>query len=60
MTAVMPEQTAPPKILADITEDPFALDLAVTTDLGGLGMPAACGTGDGCAASCASSCASAV
>ncbi|MFE7751384.1 FxLD family lanthipeptide [Streptomyces sp. NPDC057428] len=62
MTAVMPEQTAPQRATdtADLAEDPFALDLSVTTDLGGLGMPAACGTGDGCAASCASSCASAV
>lgn len=60
MTAVMPEQTVLPKTMADAAEDPFALDLTVTTDLGGLGMPAACGTGDGCAASCASSCASAV
>ncbi|MFJ8754593.1 FxLD family lantipeptide [Streptomyces sp. NPDC102441] len=60
MTAVMPEQTAPPKATVDAADDPFALDLSVTTDLGGLGMPTACGTGDGCAASCASSCASAV
>ncbi|WP_351230057.1 FxLD family lanthipeptide [Streptomyces sp. NPDC002133] len=60
MTAVMTEEAVQLKITAAVVEDPFALDLDVTTDLGGLAMPAACGTGDGCAATCSSSCASAV
>ncbi|MGW1887769.1 FxLD family lanthipeptide [Streptomyces sp. NPDC001970] len=60
MTAVMTENTVQPQAPAVDVEDPFALDLDVTTDIGGLAMPAACGTGDGCAATCSSSCASAV
>lgn len=59
MTAVMPEKTVQPTTAKGV-EDPFALDLTVTVDLGGLRMPSACGTGDGCASTCASSCASAV
>lgn len=57
MTLLMPEPTTTPSPEAG---DPFDLDLEVSVDLGADRMPAACGTGDGCAPSCASSCASAV
>ncbi|AWK08909.1 FxLD family lantipeptide [Streptomyces spongiicola] len=59
MTAVVTEKSVQPTT-AEAVEDPFALDLTVTVDSGGLQMPSACGTGDGCSSTCASSCASAV
>jgi FxLD family lantipeptide len=42
---------------ASTTDDIFALDVRVVTDIGP-GVPTPCNTDDGCATTCASSCAS--
>lgn len=43
-------------MLATDTEDPFALDVRVVTDISPGDAVAPCDTNDGCAPTCASSC----